>query len=225
MRQIIRNNALFFTLFLLYLIVGGVLLFTNEKGELELWVNQHHTTFADFFFKYITNLGDGTFCLIMAAVLLFVRFYYSLLALLPLLSGLITQIFKRTIYSEVRRPKVFFSNQRESLNYVDGYSFEELSCCNSFPSGHTTTAFAIFLAFALITRKSYWGGVFFLLAVLTAISRVYLLQHFYVDTFFGALIGTFSMLVFYWILEYKQVGQIPFFQKKFPLGNRGLKAE
>ncbi|HAS44453.1 MAG TPA: phospholipid phosphatase [Microscillaceae bacterium] len=214
MRQIIRSNALFFSLFLLYIIVGIALLLTHEKGELELWVNQRHTTFADFFFKYITNLGDGTFCLIMAALLLFVRFYYSLLALLPLLSGLITQIFKRTIYAEARRPKVFFSDQRESLNYVSGYNFDELSCCNSFPSGHTTTAFAIFLAFAFITRKSYWGGVFFLLAVLAAVSRVYLLQHFYVDTFFGALIGTSSMLVFYWILEKKRVSEIPFFQKK-----------
>ena len=213
MCQIIRNNIAFFSLFLLYLIIGGGILLTHEKGAFELWVNQHHTPFADVFFKYITNLGDGIFCLIMAAVLLFVRFYYSLLALLPLLSGLITQIFKRTIYAEARRPKVFFSDQRESLHYVNGYSFEELGCCHSFPSGHTTTAFAIFLAFALMTRKTYWGGVFLLLAILAAISRVYLLQHFYVDTFFGALVGTFSMLFFYWLLEYKQVGDIPFFQK------------
>ena len=214
MLQITKNNRVFFILFLLYLIIGAVLLLTHQKGELELWINQRHTAVGDFFFKYITNLGDGTFCLIMAAVLLFVRFYYSLLALLPLLSGLITQIFKRTIYSEAKRPKVFFSDQREALNYVNGYNFEELSCCNSFPSGHTTTAFAIFLAFALITRKTSWGIVFFTLAVLAALSRVYLLQHFFVDTYFGAMIGTSSMLFFYWWLEHKKVSKTSFFQKK-----------
>lgn len=213
MRQIIHKNAAFFILFALYLIAGGVILFTHQKGEFELWFNQYHTPFADLFFKYITNLGDGIFCLVMAVILLFVRFYYSLLALLPLLSGLITQVFKRTIYSDVVRPKAFFG-ETTPLNFVNGYEYEHLSCCNSFPSGHTTTAFAIFLVFALITRKAYWSVVFFVLAVIAAISRVYLLQHFYVDTYFGALVGTLSMLLFYWLLESKKVGEKEFMKKK-----------
>lgn len=195
------------------MLLGSGILFTHQKGEFELWLNQYHTPFADFFFKYITNLGDGTFCLVMAGIMLFVRFYYALLSLLPLLSGLITQIFKRTIYADAGRPKVFFG-EKTPLNFVSGYEYEHLSCCNSFPSGHTTTAFAIFLMFALITRKSYWGVVFFVLAVFAAISRVYLLQHFFVDTYFGALIGTSSMLVFCWWLEKNQVEENTFFKRK-----------
>lgn len=213
MRQIIRQNTLFFVLFALYLIVGGILLLNYPKGELELLMNQRHTAFGDVFFKYVTFLGDGTFCLIVGVLLLFVRYYYALLALLPLLSGLFAQFFKRTIYSDVGRPKSFFGND-PSLNFVSGYEFEHLSCCNSFPSGHTTTAFAVFLAFAFMVRSAYLKALFFVLAVCAAISRVYLLQHFVVDVYFGAILGTLSMCLFLWWLEHKKVGETAFMQKR-----------
>ncbi|WP_299456683.1 phosphatase PAP2 family protein [uncultured Microscilla sp.] len=213
MRQIIRQNSIFFILLTFYLVVGGILLLNHQKGELELWLNQRHTPLGDVFFKYVTFLGDGTFCLIMGGILLFVRFYYALLALLPLLSGLVAQLFKRTIYANAGRPKSFFGND-PSLNFVSGYEFEHLSCCNSFPSGHTTTAFAVFLAFAFIVRSSYLKALFFCLAVCAAISRVYLLQHFFVDTYFGAILGTTTMCLFLWWLEHKKVGESALMQKR-----------
>lgn len=212
MRQIIQRNSIFFIFFAVYLIVGGILLLNHPKGALELWVNQRHTAFGDVFFKYITFLGDGTFCLIVGVVLLFVRYYYALLALLPLLSGLFAQFFKRTIYADVGRPKSFFGND-PSLNFVSGYEFEHLSCCNSFPSGHTTTAFAVFLAFAFMTRSVYLKTMFFVFAVFAAISRVYLLQHFVVDVYFGAILGTLSMSLFLWWLEHKKVGETAIMQR------------
>ncbi len=60
---------------------------------------------------------------------------------------------------------------------------------NSFPSGHTITAFAIFIILALIVKKNYLKVFFTTIAILAGFSRVYLSQHFLEDIFSGALIG------------------------------------
>jgi undecaprenyl-diphosphatase len=59
-----------------------------------------------------------------------------------------------------------------------------------FPSGHTTIAFA----FATIVARAYprLGPPLFLLAVLTAVARLYLQAHFTIDIVGGALLGTAS---------------------------------
>jgi membrane-associated phospholipid phosphatase len=42
--------------------------------------------------------------------------------------------------------------------------------------------------------------LFFLLALITAYSRVYLSQHFLIDTYFGALIGVAIVIVFHYLI-------------------------
>ena len=70
----------------------------------------------------------------------------------------------------------------------------------SFPSGHTSTAFA--MATALTAEASYWrpgqkwlvGGVTYSLATLTGISRIYNNMHWSSDVVGGAAIGTITAL-------------------------------
>ena len=57
----------------------------------------------------------------------------------------------------------------------------------SFPSGHSVTAFA--LAFVLSRAYPRYASLFYGLAVLVAISRVYLAKHFPSDVVAGAAIG------------------------------------
>lgn len=59
---------------------------------------------------------------------------------------------------------------------------------HSFPSGHATTAFAAAFVWAALMPKFRW--VFFVLAVLVAVSRVYLGVHFPFDVTYGAILGT-----------------------------------
>ncbi len=62
----------------------------------------------------------------------------------------------------------------------------------SFPSGHATTAFAAAIFLALWYPR--WAPIFLALALLVALSRVFLESHFPVDVWAGALIGTATAL-------------------------------
>lgn len=57
----------------------------------------------------------------------------------------------------------------------------------SFPSGHAAGAFAGAVVFAAYDKKRKW--IYYTLAVLISISRVYLLCHYFVDVTVGALVG------------------------------------
>ena len=59
---------------------------------------------------------------------------------------------------------------------------------DSFPSGHATVFFA--LAVALYTYDKVWGSIFFVVAVLVALSRVIAGVHFPIDILTGAFIGS-----------------------------------
>ena len=65
----------------------------------------------------------------------------------------------------------------------------------SFPSGHSTSAFSVFLLLTILSSKKSWGYFLLLLAVATAYSRVYLAQHFVEDVYAGSLLGTILTLV------------------------------
>lgn len=157
------------------------------KGPSHMLVNQWHSPMADTFFKYITHLGDGAVFAVVIVILAFVKFRW---ALYELLAALMTLIFvfitKQLIFNGMPRPTKYFENE-EVLHLVEGV---KMHAWNSFPSGHTITAFAIFMILVLITKKNYLKFLFVMIALLAGYSRVYLSQHFLGDIFSGAIIGS-----------------------------------
>jgi membrane-associated phospholipid phosphatase len=65
------------------------------------------------------------------------------------------------------------------------------------PSGHTGAAFFMFFWVAVLLGRWHWGLFAGLIAAGVAYSRVYLFQHFPVDTLVGAAIGFSSSALFY----------------------------
>jgi membrane-associated phospholipid phosphatase len=63
---------------------------------------------------------------------------------------------------------------------------------NSFPSGHTSTAFTTALLLSFIVRKRFAVFFFPVIAFLVGYSRVYLAQHFVTDVLAGSVIGIIS---------------------------------
>ena len=156
------------------------------KGPSHLIVNEWHSPMTDVFFKYVTHLGDGALFALVILILLFVKirwaFYELFAALMTLIFVFIT---KQLIFKGAPRPTRFFENS-ETLHLVEGVKMHAM---NSFPSGHTITAFAIFIILAMVVKKQYLKIVFTATAILAGFSRVYLSQHFLEDIFLGALIG------------------------------------
>ena len=63
----------------------------------------------------------------------------------------------------------------------------------SFPSGHTTAAFASMVAFFITGNKRYsWTGLVF--AFIMGLSRIYLIVHYPTDVLAGMIIGTCAAL-------------------------------
>lgn len=176
----------------------SIFLFVNfyffDKGDILLLINQNHQPILDVYFKFITLFGDGLIFLPLAIIFLFVRFKYAILtAAIFLLHGLPVVIIKNFIAPNMSRPKAFFTDT-SVLHFIDGVY---VNTSHSFPSGHTTTAFAVFFLLHQMTKHKTLKYICVFIAFSIAISRVYLLQHFAIDVIIGAFIG-YSAFFFGW---------------------------
>lgn len=195
MIRIIRDNFLGFALYGIILLSGLLLVAAVPRLELHVLLNNCHTNLLDHFFRLLTFLGDGWFAVIFSMLFIFIRFRYSFMLIGSfIVSGLIAQLLKRILFSDVLRPAAYL-DQMPGLELVPGI---DLHHTLAFPSGHTTTAFAVLLLTGLIINKKYTVSGFVLLAWLAGLSRVYLSQHFLIDVLGGSLLGVLSALFFYW---------------------------
>jgi len=105
--------------------------------------------------------------------------------------------------------KSFFLHPRPSAYYKQLGTLQDISLVEgitllggltSFPSGHTMSGFALFtLMIFLLPQKNWIGLLFFSLALVVGVSRIYLVQHFLKDVYVGALIGIgIATIIFYW---------------------------
>ena len=217
MKEILQQTRIFLILFVFYLLVPGFTLLATAKGEFEIWLNSFHTTYFDNFFYWATYFGDGFFAAaVLVCMVLFVNIRQGLLiTIILLIVSAVTQILKLFVFPRSERPLAFFKDTIE-LHFVPGL---EIHSSNSFPSGHTTQAFCMLFLFSFfVTNKSY-QYLFFVIASLAAISRVYLLQHFLMDIYVGAIIGTIGSLLCLQIANQKNWLSNPALNK--PLINKG----
>lgn len=210
MKDAIQNIAkikVFLLTSLLYIALGTVLLISKEKLDIHFAINEYHNSFLDSFFKYCTHLGDGlvTAILVLPIGLLFYKKYrYSIFVLgwLSLLfTGFIAQFLKRVVFPNAERPAKFIG---EDLLYL--VPDVEVHHMNSFPSGHTATAFAFF---AFVCMTFFKGNkplqfIMAIIAVLVGYSRMYLSQHFLEDVTVGAVVGLVAYLISHLITSFIQ---------------------
>ena len=181
-----------------------MLLYTKE--QLIHVVNDYNSGLADRLFPYLTYLGDGGFVVAVGVlVLLFNRRAGWLILASFAISGLLSLFLKMIIFPERLRPIRYFGKSDWKYHLIKDLHINEY---NSFPSGHTTSAFALFGMLAFLWQRKAWGWVCVLLAATAGYSRVYLFQHFVEDTFAGALLGLSTSV--YIVLYYqKRLGELP----------------
>jgi undecaprenyl-diphosphatase len=149
--------------------------------QLERWTVAHRTPFFDHVFEALSHAGTwGAVWLVLAAVLgVALRrppiFVWTLVAagLAEIVSEALKAVFHRA------RPLA------EAL-VTKPHS-------HSFPSGHSTTAFACATVLAVMVPRLL--GLFFVLAAAIAWSRVYVGVHYPLDVLVGAALGVAIGLV------------------------------
>jgi len=197
-KSIIKSNLFFLFPFSIFILTGAVVLLITSKTDLHLTINSFHNHFFDIFFFYITYLGDGLIAVLAIIVLLAVKYRYAMIVGLSYgVSSVFTQVLKRTLFEDAVRPKKFFEGMHD-LYFVPGI---ESHLYNSFPSGHATTAFALFFSLALMVNGRGLKFYLFIIALLVGFSRIYLSQHFFSDVYAGSLIGVCVTLFIYWVVQ------------------------
>lgn len=166
--------------------------FSLEKGDVVLAINKYHSPILDVFFRKISSLGNTlSVFLFLAIVLRFKLKFLYFFVLAFLIESAIVIVCKQLIFNGAPRPYLFFEAKDllSQINFVDGVSVNKR---NSFPSGHTAYSFLIATYFALKVKKLLPAIGFCLMATLVGVSRMYLVQHFFVDVFTGAIVGILS---------------------------------
>lgn len=182
----LKKYYAFYIPYIIFVITLIVLIISNEKADLHLWLTSFHTPNADVFFRNYTHVG-GSFPYLIAGILLFYRYRLAVFVLITqFVTGIVSQMLKQT-WNEPRPIKYFSDNYPSiELHQVAGV---QLHSFHSFPSGHTITAFAFFMALSFFTKRPVLHFIYFILAVLVGYSRIYLSQHFALDVLVGSVIG------------------------------------
>lgn len=218
MVSLLRQTRAFLLPYLALLLAVGTVLLTTPKHTAFFWINGHHAPFFDQFFRPFTNVGDGVFYVTVTLVLLFVRFRWALLSFVCFaMTSLAAQLGKHLIFTGHPRPFRYFGEHPgfPPLHIVEGVVMGTLK---SFPSGHSTSAFSVFLVLTFIVKDKRWGLAFVLLAALAAYSRVYLAQHFVEDVFAGSILGTgLTLALLAWLPSYLERHLQPWHEQRLRL--------
>jgi membrane-associated phospholipid phosphatase len=189
----------FFIGYGLFFLVGAFALLFTDKLALQLEINSLHSTLLDTLMPIVTFFGDGLFAILLSlALILWINRKWGWMLLFSYgVSSLIAQIGKHLLFPDAMRP-FFYLKTNPTFHRIPGLVYHEF---HSFPSGHTTTAFAIATYLALCMGKKTWHQFALLFGALwVGFSRIYLSQHFLVDVVFGSLIGVTTSLFLYLLL-------------------------
>lgn len=170
--------------------------------EILKWVHEvfHGQTWLNYIMKYITYLGEfGAGAIVCAIVLLiFKKTRWSGVAVA------IALVFDVLIVNVVLKLSV---NRARPWQDFPGLGFQEFHNSvsvreptdSSFPSGHTAALFAA--AVALVLYYKVKGLPALGVAVLVAISRIYLCMHYPTDVLGGILIGSACGVAGYFLMK------------------------
>jgi membrane-associated phospholipid phosphatase len=175
---------------LLFLNVGLALLLFVPYGQEIVFLNKWRTEPWVSVFYFITHLGEAYAFAACFIIALFSRFREALLIALIGAAVIFTAGFLKKQF-RIARPITYFEKTEQCDDLVLPSDVHVNSGRSSFPSGHTMAAFSLYGLMALLyaRRRPRIGLAFAILAILVAFSRIFLVQHFLVDTLGGAVVG------------------------------------
>lgn len=175
---------------MLIAIVLFILSYIFGRDTLFLWLNKNLGTFADNFFSYFTYLAEGWIWIpYLLVFVMLLKKDAAFIVINFLSSTLLTQVPKNLIWPNVNRP-IASDIPISKIHMVPSV---EVHTYNSFPSGHTATAFTLFLitVYFFPNKKVLLAGCLY--ALVCGYSRIYLGQHFPLDIAGGIVAALLSV--------------------------------
>ncbi|ACV25249.1 phosphatase PAP2 family protein [Methanocaldococcus fervens] len=168
-----------FPRFLTVAYFGGIL-GNNKLNDINIWlfylINSHYNQILDIIMPIISKITYPLIAIVSIILFLKNRKFWVKLIFILFLAFVIAYSLKYLIHE----PRPYFVLDNIHLLCYEGNE-------PSFPSGHTTLAFALSTALLFYSRKI--GAIFLIWAILVAYSRVYVGVHYPFDVFAGAVIG------------------------------------
>ena len=166
-----------------------------------------HNPFFDYFFSFFSLKGNSIFIwvlLIIIALILEERknpgiqkrdiiFVTTFLLSFFATSMLVTFVLKNIF----QRPRPFFP--------TSNFQLQTANCPKdfSFPSGHASAAFAATTVITAFDKKRKW--LYFLVAILISLSRIYLGCHYFFDVVGGGFVGfTISYVILHLLPRFEE---------------------
>lgn len=160
---------------------------TTGRLDLHMRVNGWHATWADRLMPAFTELANGWMPAALALLLLRRSWRaFLMMGLSTGLGSLAVQSLKHGLFADVDRPSAFIARM-PGLHLVPDVDLHRYF---SFPSGHSTAAFGLCFALAVVIERRSVALLLAIVAAMLAFSRVYLSQHFTEDAVAGAIVGT-----------------------------------
>ena len=172
-------------------VAGGTGMFIALDEEIHSTFKDNRGSTTDGLAGIFEPFGNGAFTIpSLAAFYIFGHFHEDEKAkrttLIAMESFLITGLYTTVLKASFGRHR---PSTGDSSTSFDGFSIDH----NSFPSGHTSTAFAIATVFAnQYETTPYIKPISYGLAALTGLSRINDHQHWASDVFIGAALGYFT---------------------------------
>lgn len=155
-----------------------------------LFLNRDFGTIADTVLLGLTYLAEGWMWI---PYLIIVGWFFkkdkAIIIYSFAVSTLLTQIPKLLLFPNITRP-IASGIAPNLMHTVKGVTMHQLS---SFPSGHTATAFTIFLLTIYLFDRTKMILIGLLYAMLCGYSRIYLGQHFPMDVGGGIIVAIMTI--------------------------------
>lgn len=182
-------------------------MFLNFDLSVFEWIQSIQCGFLNAVMVFITTLGNaGAIFIVLALVLLCTKKYRKagLAVAVALIVMLIcNDLFLKEFFARPRPFNLLVTDPEKYAFWGEGYVYPELigkPSSYSFPSGHTSSAFAA--AIALLCHNRKLGIPVTIFAAIMGFSRIYVEVHYCTDVIAGVVSGAICALIAVLIVKF-----------------------